>query len=168
MNIQTLSLILGIIGTTGTIVCGVVAFVKSRVHIDIEIVTWHQTEDCVFVYAVITNKSHIPISISLISAILDDEDVPCSMIPYVVQYKKLPGEHGKGQFEPVRSLPFPLNLGPLSGVSGYLYFRSPRPISQSLSTHLSLSVHTSRKGQVKVECSLQWDDHLHTRYFQLS
>lgn len=168
MNVQTLSLILGIIGTTGTIIGGVLTFFMSRVRLSVEVISWHLAEDCLFIYAVISNKSFSPISVSLISAKLDGVEVPCSLEPFVVTYRKLPGEPGRGQYEPVRSLPFPLNLGPLGGVAGYLYFRNSQPISQPLCTPLSLSAHTNRKGQVKLKCKLQQDDHLHTRYFQLS
>lgn len=167
MNIQTISLILGIIGTAGTITGGIVAFIRSRVRLTIDVVTWYQASDCVFIYAVITNRSFLSISVSSISAILDGEEVPCSLYPFVVTYRKLPGEEGEGQAEPVRSLPFPLNLGPLNGVSGYLYFRSPKSIVQPLATHLSLLAHTSRKGQVKIECPLQLDAHLRKRYFSI-
>ena len=166
MDIQLLSLILGIIGTIGTIIGGVFAFIRSRVRLSIEIIAWLQAQDCLFIYAVITNKSLLAISISSIFAILDGAEIPCSLYPFVVQYRKLPGEEGEGKKEPVRSLPFPLNLGPLSGVAGYLYFRTPQPISQPLSTHLYLLAHTSRKGRVKMKCKLQEDALLHTRYFE--
>lgn len=168
MNIQTVSLILGAIGTIGTIAGGVIAFVNSRVHISVEVIAWHKAKEFLYIYAVITNNSRLPISISSISAILDDVEVPCSLYPFVVTYRKLPGNEGGGKIEPVRSLPFPLNLGPLNGIAGYLYFRTTQPIVQPLSTHLYLSAHTSRKGRVKLKCKLQWDDLLHTRYFPVS
>ena len=123
MDIQLVSLILGCIGTIGTIAGSVLTFVRSRVRISIDVVSWLQSDDCLFIYALITNNSRLPISVSSISAIMNGVDVPCSLEPFVVTYRKLPGILGKEQFEPVRSLPFPVNLEPLSGVSGYLYFR---------------------------------------------
>lgn len=165
MDIQLISLILGCIGTIGTITGSVLTFVRSRVRISVDVVSWLQSDDCLFIYALITNNSRLPISVSSISAIMNGVDVPCSLEPFVVTYRKLPGILGKEQFEPVRSLPFPLNLGPLSGVSGYLYFRNPQPSSQPVSTHLSLSVHTNRKDRVSIECELLEDQFLRTRYF---
>ena len=94
MNIQTVSLILGAIGTIGTIAGGVIAFVNSRVRISVEVIAWHKAKEFLYIYAVITNNSRLPISISSISAILDDVEVPCSLYPFVVTYRKLPGNEG--------------------------------------------------------------------------
>lgn len=163
---SNVSFILGLIGSLWAAIDVCLTIFRSRVRIGIKIVAYHPSGDCLFVFVSITNRSHLAVSVSEISAKIDGEDVPCSLYPYVVCYRKLPGNLGRGQSEPVRSLAFPLNLTPLGGVAGYLYFRTSRPIAQPLSKRLSLSTHTNRRGRVKVECPLQWDDLLHTRYFQ--
>ena len=142
---------------------------ENQVNLSVDITAWHCAEDCLFVFATIKNRSHLPVSISLISAELDGSDVQCSLLPKTIYYEQLPGNQGRIlPPEPVRSLPFPLNLTPLGGAAGYLYFRTAQPICEKPSTLLTLVLCTNRKGQVKRRCRLQWDDRLHTRYFPVS
>ncbi|MBO6206817.1 MAG: hypothetical protein J6O73_07745 [Lachnospiraceae bacterium] len=142
---------------------------ENHTKISVTITAWHCADDCLFIFATFKNHSHLPISISLVSAELDGVPVQCSLLPKTVYYEQLPGEPGRLlPPEPVRSLPFPLNLDPLGGVAGYLYFRTDQAIQEKPSTLLTLELCTNRRGPMKCQCTLQWDDLLHTRYFPVS
>ena len=105
-------------------------------------------------YVSFTNYSHIPISISNVSIVIDDICYPCAYVPTkVIDYIHRIGKEIVGQKE-IMSIQFPVSLLALSGSSGYLYFDTLPNTYPDAPTALILEVSTNRGKAKRMKLSV--------------
>lgn len=99
-------------------------------------------------YVSFTNNSHLPISISNVSVVIDNICYPCVYVPAkVLDYTHRIGKEIVGKKE-IMSIQFPVSLLALAGSSGYLYFDTLPDTCPDAPTEVTLEVSTSR-GKAK-------------------
>ena len=149
-KIQLMSLILGIIGTTGTIVTAITAFVRSRFHINVELLALLKTPKGIQAYFVFTNKSFTSVAITDVRIIVNNKSFSCIRVP-TVAIEKISGKGTDHEtVEKIDSLAFPINLPSLAGSSGYLLFPMPPQIQESFSNAVTVELSTNRRRKYRI------------------
>ena len=153
MNIQVVSLILGSIGTVGTIIAGIYAFFSSLTRLKVELYLFDVTPRSYIAFMSFTNKSRMPISITDVQIVIDGKRYSCIRVP-VNAYEINKSHNGVVTMDKqVPSMDFPVNLPALSGLSGFLVFRVESQIQSQLSTPLNFVIHTNRKRSISCKFS---------------
>ncbi len=157
-NRDNITLAIALFGALGTALSGILSFFRSRKKISIQIIKICRLEEFMIAYIAMQNKSRLPISINDISIIINKKkytgnDIPPRTLRYVTDSHNTPvsREH--------TTIQFPVNLGPLSGASGYICFDVSANVSQMLSTPLIFEVSTNRGNSVRKKLELsEWTE----------
>lgn len=156
---ENITLIIAVFGAFGTIVTWISNYCHARKNIDIQIIKIAHMENALMAYITIQNKSRLPISINCISAQIDGHSYSGFAVPpYTLNFKTYSADKITGTRE-YQSIPFPINLGSLSGTSGYIFFDTPKCDVESLSTPLTVLVSTNRGNLMKMKLPwAEWTD----------
>ena len=129
------------IGTIGTWTC---SFFKSRKRLYSELNAYRTNPHGLLVHMQFSNKSTMPLSINEISILIDGNEYTACKIPQKVKEESTRvGNIIRSQHD-YFSMDFPINLPPLCGDSGYLYFSSEKEIFPPLSNRVNLIIRTNR------------------------
>ncbi len=148
---ENITLAIAIFGALGTLLTWFFNFIHSRKNIDLRIIKISKFENQLTMYLSIQNKSRIPISINSISLLSDGVYYPCDIIShpaFTVSYQN--------NCTDIFTIPFPVNLGSLTGTSGYIEFDISSKVLKPLSTPLTVQVSTNR-GKA-IEKKLHFED----------
>ena len=139
---ENITLSIALFGAIGTLATWIYAAFTKRRRIDVTLIHIFEPDSNLVVFASFTNRSHLPISITAISLVLGDVSFPCPTDPHLVfRYESSLHPHENSCSY---TLNLPLNLGSLSGVSGFLSFDIPPEFLKRISSPLILKVSTSR------------------------
>ncbi len=106
------------------------------------------------IYVSFTNNSHLPISISNVSLVIDNICYPCVYVPTkVLDYTRRIGKEVICRKE-IMSIQFPISLLALAGSSGYVYFDTLPDNYPDDATELILEVSTSRGKAKRIKLSV--------------
>lgn len=156
------SLILGIIGTAGTIYTLISTFLASRISIDVRLILFRKRPTGFITYFSFTNKSHLPIAINDVYILIDKTAYSCKKLP-VLAKETTKSERGEIVYRDREyTMNFPINLSSLSGSSGFLFFQIPRQMQESVSSELIVGLGTNRRRKVQKKLLLT-QDVLHTK-----
>ena len=145
-----------------TALCQLISQTK-RLHF--RVIEYSESKKWLIFYLQIENKSRLPISITRITW----QGFDCCVFPTeVVKLNTKINQENLGIISEnnivYKTMPLPINLSTLAGVSGYVAFWSPQGTFPKLSRHVTFQVCTNR-GKIK-ECRLSLPypgiDHLHT------
>lgn len=154
---EVLTLILGLVGSVGTIYSLVATFVLSRVNIDVEVLQHNKTPIGFMFLCSFVNRSHLSVAITNISVVLSGKRFDCSRVPSVVIERTKKRDGVVISHEQEKTMVFPIVLPSLSGTSGYLTFRIPQDMLQSDAKALTVELSTNRFRRVKKKLSLSPD-----------
>ena len=154
---ENITLILAIFGSVGTLITWISKVVTSRKSVNVSLGRIYEPDKIFCCFLVFENKSRLPICINSVSVVIDGIPFPCAIIPHVsYTVTRKSGSKVIGERE-YPSLALPLNLGGLSGSSGFLDFDIPQEYLQKISTPLTLQVSTNR-GNLK-QMKLEFEDY---------
>lgn len=141
---ENITLALSIFGSVGTVITWLVSFMKNRKKFSIIVNGYRFDSQGLLLYVQIINRSYLSLSISDISIKLNDQTFYTDKIPV----KVLETTIRKG-FEIIEqktdySMPFPVQLSPLGGCSGYLNFSFEKDIPQLPSNMVTAVIHSNR------------------------
>ena len=143
-DLTTISLILGSIGTVGTVAGGLRALLASRKNLSIKIVDYTRHEKTVQFFMDIRNKSSFPIAISRIDLSAGPDRTPCELLA-----KKIRVSGGILYRTPL----FPLNIAARTSRLCFLEFLDAPEISLTSGSKTSFAFDTNR-GTIKKSVSL--------------
>lgn len=155
---ENITLAIALFGAIGTAISGILSFFRSRKKISIQIIKISRLEKFMIAYIAMQNKSRLPISINDISIIINKRkytgnSVPPLTLEYVIDSLDTPATRKH------TTIQFPVNLGPLSGASGYICLDVPSDVSQKLSTPLTFEVSTNRGNSTRKKLELtEWTE----------
>ena len=145
---ENVTLLLSILGIAGSASSWLYTIIKSRKRFEVRINGYRANAHGVLLHVQLINKSTLALSIGNIS-ICSGKEYPANPLPAkVLSRTHRVGDEVKSHKE-YYSMSFPVNLPPLCGVSGYLYFSSGEEIFPQLSNNVTLIVHTNRGREVK-------------------
>ena len=154
---ETLSLILAIIGSLGTAYSVIMTIYWNRISIDFNIVEYSPAKDCLIAYMSFTNKSRLPISITDIRIWNSCIQYSCNHTPEIVKIVSRNVGNKQACQETIFSTALPINLPCLSGTSGYVYFLFPQENfaidAKSLTVELSTNRHLTLRRTLSLEKS---------------
>lgn len=152
---ENITFILAVIGSLGTIISTVNAFIRNHKSISFKISKLYSYGNSILLYVIIENQSRLPISINGISLINSENLIFTPEISKKV-IEITTKEHNeitnKKEFFTIK---FPVFIPELGCVGGYLYFDIPQELSQNLPTQLSFQVHTNRGVIKKMKLSYE-------------
>lgn len=156
---ENITLIIAVFGALGTIVNWILNFYHTRKNIDIKIIKISHMNHSLLTFITIQNKSRLPISINCITAQIEGHSYSGFAVPpYNLKIKETT-ENGITGIKEYQSIPFPINLGSLSGTSGYIFFDTLKYDAGSLSTPLTVLVSTNRGNVMKMKLPwAEWTD----------
>lgn len=151
---ENITLIIAVFGALGTIATWISNYFHTRKNIEIQIIKISHMEKSLLAYITIQNKSRLPISINCISTQINGHSYSGFTVPpYTLNVQK-ESENKITSIREYSPIPFPINLGSLSGTSGYIFFDIPKCDVESLSTPLTVLVSTNRGDVMKMK--LPW------------
>lgn len=156
---ENITLAIAILGAFGTISNWITSFLHSRRNVSIQIIKMCKTYNSVIAYISIQNNSRIPISINDISLKYNRQFYSGFNVPqHTLKVERKSGDSITAVQEYL-TMTFPINLGSLSGASGYIFFGISKEVSESLSTPLIFRVSSNRGNpfEMKLESS-EWGD----------
>lgn len=141
---ENITFALSVFGSLGTIF----AIISQRKKLSVSMNYYNYKDRSVIMYVSFINQSHLPISITGVSIVIDKVCYPCVYVPTkVLDYTHKIGKEVVGRKE-ILSIQFPISLSSLAGTSGYLYFDTlPNTYPYDPKT-LTLQV-TSNRGKAK-------------------
>lgn len=152
---EKLSFILGLIGSIGTAYTVLMTLYWNRIDIDFYISDSSISAESVILYMVFTNKSRLPISITDVRIWNKGIPYSCLKEPVTVRVNTSRTKGTVMYKEPIKSVPFPINLPCLSGTSCYLYFQIPQGNFQCVSNSLTVELSTNRFRKLQKTLSVQ-------------
>jgi len=154
MDVQVLSLILGAIGTLGSVITGLTAYVRSRVRIRTDLVLFYKNLSGCLAYMTFTNQSYLSVSITDVRISINQTRYSCMKIPEMAFEKTRKTGDKVELLSREYTMAFPINLPSLSGTSGYLAFRIPQETLQSVSNDLIVELSTNRRRILKTQLTI--------------
>lgn len=146
---ENITLFLSIFGSIGTLGTWIYHWIKSRKNFDLEINGYLSTSKGLLLHMQLINKSSLPLSIKEIAISLNGTEYICNKIPQkVLTTSTKTNNIVKSQHE-YFSMTFPINLDPLCGSSGYLYFSSDQETFPLFSNEVILIIRTNRGHEVQ-------------------
>lgn len=150
---ENITLALSIFGTIGTVITFIANFLVYRKNLRIKIVSSTYKKDFhqLILVTSFENRSRLPITVTSVSATINDKQLKPLRYPRCVGefIKKDGNEIIARKF--LYNLKFPIDIQPLSAVSGHILFDvSPKEL-ETLSTPLTLSLHSTRGSVQKIE-----------------
>lgn len=142
---ENITLLLSIFGSAGTAFTMIYNFLINRKKIQMKVVG-HKFGDTktLVIYASFCNKSRLPISITEISIKVDDIYIPCVDPPIVAFEETIKTNGVVTSHHEYMTLALPINLGSLSGTSGYVCFEFPATFFPPDATQLKFSINSNR------------------------
>lgn len=105
-------------------------------------------------YVSFTNNSHLPVSISNVSVVIDNVCYPCVYVPTKVwDYTRTVGKEVVSRRETF-SIQFPVSLSALAGSSGYIYFDTLPDTYPDAPTEVTLEVSANRGKAKRMKLSV--------------
>lgn len=151
---DNITLALSIFGSIGTICTWLYNYIKIRKSFTIELNGYRFNPKGLLLHVQFVNKSTLSLSINEIAIKHNEIEYPCSKIPQ----KVLETTHKVGKeivsHKEYYSLEFPINLPPLCGASGYLYFSSDSENFPKLSTETTVIIRSNRGRAVEKKLPL--------------
>lgn len=154
---ENITFLLATIGSVGTILTWIYSAIKNRKNIDITYADYHINKSGAMLYAMICNKSHLPILITDISFKMNDIYYPANKIPEIVLTTTHKVNNEVTQQQEYYSMSFPIALTGMGATSGYLYFPFHEEIEVTSSNTLTLLVSTNRGRALKMKLPLNAD-----------
>lgn len=149
LNKDNLTFLMSLIGFLGTISGWAYFWVTTRKNLSMRISGYNWNRKGLLVYFQITNNSRTSIAINDISIILFGNEYQCPPIPTkVMDTTRRIGNEVVSRKE-FFSATFPINLAPLCGNSGYLYFPFEPEIQQPVPNKACFVVRTNRGKEWK-------------------
>ncbi|HEY9574124.1 MAG TPA: hypothetical protein VIR32_01155 [Lachnospiraceae bacterium] len=162
--LSTITFILSVIGSIGTIVSGIILFAQNRKSLYLRATNALFFKQGLFIHLIITNKSRLPISINQIALRLNDSLIYTFDTPKQL-YKLETTSKNKVLSQKIMYSPeFPINLQPLSGTNCYVYFSLPEEDFENPPTLLTFQLHTNRGAVVKKQLPFHTVDHMKDMY----
>ncbi len=158
---DNITLAIALLGAFGNIGTWIFNYLHSRRNISIQIIKICRIPNALIAYSIIQNHSRNPISINDISIKTPEHLYTSNNVP------QIPFQRGYDHCSITRkyiSMPFPVNLGSLSGASGYIYFEIPSDVSENLSAPLTVQISTNRGNSFQMKLVFDtwtpWDEML--------
>ncbi len=146
-NITFALAVFGSVGTAYTLF-------SQRRKFSVSVHYYNYENKALIMYVSFTNNSHLPISISNVSIVIDNVCYPCVYVPTkILDYTHQKGKEVVGHKE-IMSIQFPVSLLSLAGSSGYLYFDTLPDTCPNVPTELTLEVSTSRGKAKRMKLSV--------------
>ena len=143
-----LSLIISFLALIGGLSSWLYIWYMNRVNFSLSIYAKHISSKGILLYLCFANESRLPISLTKISLLHDNDYIYCKPIPELVfQLTSMTGDTVTNK-EKHYSLQIPINLDSLSASSGYLYFPLKQGIVLQNASALTFEVRTNR-GETK-------------------
>ena len=152
---ENITLALSIFGTLGTIGTWIYSYLSNRPKLKGKLLCLDGNEKLCVIYLVISNESHLPISIDNVHLVLKDKTIQCIYYPVVVQNHEITRNGLLLLNDNVYSVSLPINIGAISSHGGFYVFASCQSDLQEVSTELNLLVSTNRGKTVQMTLSLE-------------
>jgi len=147
-------LILSIIGSLGTIAGWIYTYFNNRKKFSVKSNGYTANPNGLIIHCQICNNSRLPIAINEVAVKIEGAEYVCTPIPK----KVLESTHRIGKtitdHEAYYSVDFPINLAPLCGCSGYLYFSSDKAPFPPVSKTVNLVIRTNRGKELEMQLPL--------------
>lgn len=146
---SNITLLLSIIGSVGTVSSWIHHWITTRINFSISVNGYSYVESKgLLLHATFSNHSRLSLSINDICLKSNDLEYSCSAIPQKVL--EITNRRGKDilSHHEYFSMDFPINISPLSGKSGYVYFPLDSKISLTLPNTVDFVICTNR-GKVR-------------------
>lgn len=153
--LDTITLILALIGSLGTAYSVVMTFFWHRVSIECTVAEYCPTKAALVLYVSFVNHSRLPVSITDISVWNNCILYSCVHTPEVVKTVSRSLNGSQTFQQPIFSSPLPINIPSLSGTSGYVYFLFPQENFEADSTSLTVELSTNRHLTLRKRLSLE-------------
>lgn len=155
---RIVTLCLAIFGSAGTLYTLISAFIVNRVNLELKIeqCTLIQKDSASF-YVSICNRSRLPISITDICVYNHDRLYSCNHIPTLVLTRQETSGNTVVHREDYKSLPIPISLSSLAGISGYLSFSFPLADFEVPDQLLTFQISTNRHKRQRMTLQLHQD-----------
>lgn len=121
---QYVTLGIAIFGALGTIITWIHGIIVTRKKISFEIVSAIYSENLVYAFFILNNKSRLPIAINSISLYNNKKNIFCEKISKKIFEKSLRTGTIITNREEIKSEQFPISLSGLLGSSGYILFHT--------------------------------------------
>lgn len=159
INRDNITLFLSILGSAGTILSWLFAWVKSRKNISFRIIKICKSDKMVIMYASLINRSGSPITIDKISLSHNNVQYTCNEIPKKILSSKTTSGGVVTSEKEIYSLQLPLSLSSLAGISGYFAFQTQKEALSTLSTPLTFLISTNRGKAIEKKLDIEnWDN----------
>ena len=145
-----MTLIIALIGCIGTIATWIVYFLDKRTNISFEPICYLQTRKGILIYGTFENNSNSSISITDLSLTVDGNKFHVIRIPTVVMTREINRNSQLISREETHNLPFPMNLSPCSGQSGYFLFPTEPQNQVVIGSTLNFEICTNRKKKISI------------------
>ena len=148
LTTENISLVLSILGIFGNVFLFTRTHFLEKVDIDIKIPGIFEPENGTLIaYFTFTNNSRLPVSITGISIVCDDNLYPCEQISDDII--KSTYAIGNWPETTTRNIPMPIHLPTLGAACGYVTFVAPSTYFQFPSKHLTVRLSTNRNQIVE-------------------
>lgn len=143
-----ISSIFGVLGFVISLINIIYYFISRRVNIEMRIIeiaprSYHNDKEKIIIHYQINNKSNLPISITDMQLITNDEKYCEDFNTYeILSYHHT--AKGINEHVPTYNGHLPINLSTLSSYSGYLVFVVPEGTLKALGTDLTFEIRTNR------------------------
>lgn len=152
---ENVTFVLAVIGSIGSIISGINAFISSRRKPLLQI-AGHKITDrkSLLIYAGIMNRSNQTITISNVGMKLGDLIYPCHQYPLMVLEESSHCGKELLYHHEFYSLSFPVTIPAHGGTSGYIYFEFPEVSIETDSTQATFVIDSNRKKATETTLSL--------------
>ena len=151
---SNITLFLSIWGAVGSTLSWLYTFYKNHKHFSIEIIGYHPSSTGLLLYVRFSNHSELPLSINEIAVLHNNHEYISNKISVrVLEQIHKSGKQIISQHDSY-SMQFPINLSPLCGDSGYLFFSAEKDDFPPLSKQVTLIIRTNRGREVRKTLSL--------------
>lgn len=147
--------LLSILGFLSGVSSWLYTFVKNRKHFSVEIIGCHSTCDGLLLRVLFSNHSELPLSINEVAVLYDSHEYVCQKFPVKVLEIVNKRDNVITSQQEYFSMQFPINLPPLCGDSGYLFFPAEKGNFPLLSKQVTLIIRTNRGREARKTLSLE-------------
>lgn len=153
---ENITLFFSVVGFLGTVSGWIYYWITNHRNISVHVNGYNYVANKgLLLHVSISNKSKAATSITNICLCNNNLQYSCSHIPELVLEKTRRQGKEITSHREYFSMPIPINLTGLSGVSGYLYFSLDQEISLSLPSTEEFVICTSRGNPIKMKLPLK-------------
>lgn len=154
---DNITLAIAVLGAVISLCNSASGFLHSRQNFRIHIIKITHVGEFLVAYLCLENKSRLPISITSLSTIIGGKKYSGFSIPPHTFKSVFYENDVRVSYRECQTMIFPINLGSLSGASGYISFDISEEACKSLSKHLNIVVSTNRGRLKKMKLRLpEW------------